>query len=234
MSHIRNSIVALLLCASTLFAVDPPKLPKEVNGTVGQVVVVDAETSDSTTVKFFVIDSKGLTIIPSAELVNTKRLIVVGGPGRYRVIAWTAGKDGIPSDPAETLIVIKGNDNGPGPAPDVDVEPTSVLYTNLKSAFSKESDKDKVSKLKLLASAYRETAKSLSLASTPTAGDVFRTAATKRSQAVGNDLPLVRDIGGTAVGALLGNDPESKLTEVSLRQAVSLFNEMASYLERIK
>jgi hypothetical protein len=230
---LRNSLLALLLCASSVFAVEPPKLPKEVAGVAGQVVSVTAETTESTTVKFFVIDNKGLTVIPTSELKDTKKLIVVGVPGRYRVIAWTAGKDGVPSDAAETLIIIKGNDDGGGNV-DVDVEPTSPLYLNFKSSYNKESDADKLAKVKKLAASYRDTAKSLSLSSTPTAGDVFRTAATKRSQAIGDSLTLVRDIGGTAVGALLGNDPDAKLTETSLRQVVQLLNEMASYLERIK
>lgn len=222
----RKAILALLLSCSTLFATDPPKLKPQIDGNEGALVTVVAETPEAV-VKFLVISGDGLVVIPSDKLVDKKTLIAVGKPGRYRVIAWTAGKDG-PSDAAETLVVIKGKDDNVNPP---DVEPSDPVYKKLREAYTNESAVNKKVQIVKLATAYRDTAKSIAKGDPITAGDVFRTAQSFRTAAIGGDLTLVREVAGDSVSVLLGDEVDQKIKD---RAAITaLFNSLASYCERI-
>lgn len=84
----------------------PPKLdlPAEVKGEPGAFVVIPAKT-EGKNVEWKVIDP-GLNLFPVELLKDTKTAVVSGArPGRYRVIAATAGGDEV-SPFAETVVVL--------------------------------------------------------------------------------------------------------------------------------
>lgn len=93
-----------------LFAQDL-KVPAEVKGEVASFVTIVAET-EGKSVKFVPLDG-GLSVFPQGLLSNPKATVVTSAfPGTYRLLAYTA-KDGVPSDPQFTRVII----GQPGPAP---------------------------------------------------------------------------------------------------------------------
>lgn len=87
------------------------KVPAEVRGEVASFVTIVAET-EGKSVKFVPLDG-GLSVFPQGLLSNPKATVVTSAfPGTYRVLAYTA-KDGLPSDPQFTKVII----GQPGPVP---------------------------------------------------------------------------------------------------------------------
>jgi hypothetical protein len=113
--------ILLALCSVALG--QDIKLPATVQGQPGAYIEVPA-TTDGGVVKWLALDA-GLNVFPASLLRDTKTNVVSAlKPGRYRLIAWTAKGD-VPSDAAQTIVVI-GNPPDPDPdppGPDPDPEP---------------------------------------------------------------------------------------------------------------
>lgn len=104
--------LAIVLLVCSVASGQTVTLPKEVVGGVSAFIPVSAET-DGEIVKWKALDA-GLNVFPADLLRSTKTTIVISPKaGRYRLLAYTA-KDNIPSDPAETVVIV-GDDPGPTP-----------------------------------------------------------------------------------------------------------------------
>lgn len=216
-----KTLLALLLSCSVALAADAPKLPKEIVGNENTLITVTADCPG--VVKFKIIDSTGLVIVPADKLINKKELLLFGKSGRYRILAWTADKDG-PSDLAETLLIIgTPDDSGTDETP---------LLKSLRMAYANESLGDKA-KVKLLAQCYRDTAQSLDNGNPMTHGAVQTTELSYRTKAVGDSLPGVRAVAGKSVSALLSNNPDAVLTKSQRDTVIAQFKQLATYLDMV-
>ena len=91
------------------------RLPGTVHGLANTFVTVQAVTNCKM-VRWLPLDA-GLQIVPSEKLKDPREIIVLGPPGSYRVLAYTALGD-VPSEPSITVVVLGSNPGpGPGPAP---------------------------------------------------------------------------------------------------------------------
>ncbi len=141
---------AFLLLASPAFAIDLT-LPAKVTGQPGDFITVPAVTT-GTIVKWVSLDA-GLKLFPIDLLKNTKTAVVMGPTGSYRLLCYTADKDG-PSDPAICTVVI--GDAPPGPTPPGPTPvPVTPLTKTLQAAYALDSDIDRVDSLAFLATTYK-------------------------------------------------------------------------------
>lgn len=217
-----KTLIALLLTCTVAFCADPPKLPKEpVYGFEGQFISVDAEAIGP--VKWYPLDP-GLSIVPSDELRNQKRLLATGKAGTYRVIAWTSDKDG-PSDPTEVTIVIKPRDNPP--------TPSDPLTRTLGEALGRESNK---STFKALVPMYADAAAKLRGNSAPeTSLDLFNMVVElRRNSEVKDTMPEVRKVVNAMVGNLLGTDTARVLKPSDLESVASLFEQVSRTIAKME
>ena len=218
----RKSVIALLLCVSGLFAAEPPKLPKEpVYGIEGSFVTVDAEATGP--VKWFPLDP-GLSVVPSEELKNQRRLLATGKPGTYRVIAWTSDKDG-PSDASEVTVVIKPRDNPP--------PPVDQLTKTLSDALSRESSK---TNFKALGTVYADAAVSLRKRAPTTALDLFNEVVRIRNESVVKDgLPEVRKAVNAMVASIISSTQPDRVLKSSEVEAVAvLFDQVSAAINKLE
>ena len=141
--------------------IDGLRLPAEIPGQPGAFVTILAETTGEV-VRFFPLDP-GLSVFPAELLSNKKATVVVAaGPGRYRVLAYTA-IGGKPTEPVTTVVVIAGAPipiippipKPPGPSP------TAALAASLGGIFGGLQEANKAQQVKALAGVYRTGAADL-------------------------------------------------------------------------
>lgn len=141
--------------------IDSLKLPAEIPGQPGAFVTILAETTGEV-VRFFPLDP-GLSVFPAELLSNKKATVVVAaGPGRYRVLAYTA-IGGKPTEPVTTVVVIAGAPTPiippipkpPGPSP------TAALAASLGGIFGGLQEANKSQQVRALAGVYRTGAADL-------------------------------------------------------------------------
>lgn len=115
------------------------KLPAEVKGDPGTIVVVKAQT-DCTGLRWLPLDP-GLSQIPPDLLKDSRTAVVMAGkPGRYRLLAYGALKDAA-SEPAVCTVVIGEAPPGPGPGPGPGPQPGGVFNRALILFESAERSK---------------------------------------------------------------------------------------------
>ncbi len=116
------AILACLLSTSYLYPSTPLELPSEVKGEVGSYIKIPAKT-EGKEVRWVGLDT-GLQVFPVELLKDSKTAIVSATkPGRYRVLAYTAGKEGELSDPAICIVIIGDAPPDPGPSPKPPIPP---------------------------------------------------------------------------------------------------------------
>lgn len=109
----------LVLLLAPLPAWAQIKLPEKVVGNPGTFISVPATTTGKV-VKWYPLDA-GLNLFPTDLLKDTKTAVVVApAAGTYRLLAWTADADGLPTDASLCTIVV-----GTGPPPPPPPPPNS-------------------------------------------------------------------------------------------------------------
>ena len=210
-------------------------LPKEVSGKAGSFIRVQAETVGKE-VRFYALDA-GLAVFPGDLLTDKKATVVTGPPGRYRLICWSA-KDDVPTDAAETVVVIGDvppgpPPPGPTPPPIPTPEPADDLYAAMKAAWLRESAADRA-KRNDWAALCREVARIAKEDATVTnAGELFNVAVVARMNLLGNALPNLRDAVGTWLGRNVPHGANVKLTPANRALFSAAWLKIASYTERL-
>lgn len=155
----RFTLLVWLLLASMVWAVDPPKVPKEVQAQPGAFIVVKPESSGM--IQWYPIDP-GLSILPPGLLQDKNTLIAIAPKqGRYRLLCWTAQGDE-PSAASQVVVVVgDAPDPNPGPnPPDPDVPDKFGLIKASREGLAKVSGAKEVD-IKKLAQAQRSLASSI-------------------------------------------------------------------------
>lgn len=116
----RLAILALL-CLAPLAGAQSVKLPAQVSGDPGVIVVVKADT-DCAGLKWVCLDP-GLSMIPVELLQNSRTAVVMAGKaGSYRLLAYGAKGDAA-SEPAVCVVVLGPPAPPPVPTPTPPVPP---------------------------------------------------------------------------------------------------------------
>jgi hypothetical protein len=122
-----TALTVWLILVASVFAGPTLELPKEVTGNPGDFVMVAAKT-DGKQVRWIALDP-GLAVFPAQLLKDSKTGVVSAkDPGRYRLLAYTAGGDE-PSDPVITTVVIGNAPVPPSPIPPGPNPPTPPIPT---------------------------------------------------------------------------------------------------------
>lgn len=205
-------------------------VPPEIHGLPGSFISIPAVT-DCKTLQWVVLD-QGLNMFP-VELLRDTTVGVVSTitPGKYRVLVYGA-KDGIPSKPAITLVIV-GN-----PAPEPEPQPTppdvsTKLIRDLKSIYSALNEPDKDKNVIKLAGVYKTLSATVLTPEINTAGELWTEAKLLTSMFLTQiNLQEIRSRLQSEM-SWFPVEPEEKLT-VELKSKISLkFKEISTALERI-
>lgn len=222
--------VVVLVLAGIAPAQNPAvKLPQGLKGETMLALIVPAEaTGGGEKIKWYLPDP-GLSFSVPPQFLNTDRIapVIAKRAGRYRVVAYTADKDGNLSDPAVSVVeFFDDNPPGPGPGP-TPPPPVDTFRKTLASAYALESaaDKEALPKLKSLYRVYAsELSKPDGLSSVKTLGDLLTS---MRGVAVttglAGKLPKTQAVIAQRIVAELGSDlsaPFDRATVSGLFQTI--------------
>lgn len=201
----RLAMILAFLLASPAWA-QKLSLPAEVKGAVGAFVQVPADT-DCPEVRWYPVDA-GLNLFP-VHLLRDTRTAVVTSPhsGRYRLLAYTATKDGKLSEPVVCLVVIgDAPPPGPGPTPPTPPGPVDPLAKALLAEYESDADPRKAEYRDALAGIYRDVAEVVKDLKTLDAVQSYLRAKVKAKLSPGK-LSGVREVIAKELRAKLGTDP---------------------------
>ena len=234
MKKIILCLSVFLIAALPCWAVDL-RIPSQVKGEPGDFIVIKAETTGKI-VKWVVLD-KELKMFPNELLKDSKVAIVIGSKiGKYKILAYTALADE-PSDPAVCTVIV-GEDPGPNPPdpPDPPPLPTDPLVKVLKEAFDKETATNKSSKIKELASLYKE-ASSTTVYNTDlkTTKDLRQVMSVAIDEMIGKDsLTTVRRAIANELNKIFPTDPSATLDKDKRDLISKQFERLGKALEVVK
>lgn len=241
----KSTYQYILICisfASTAQAVEPPSVPPEVKGSVGDFISVRAESKNP--VQWHSINNN-LKLFPVELLRDTKTAIVTATkPGRYELLCWTA-EGNEPSRAARVvIIVIDENDPSPPepkpPVPPVPpVPPDSSFYSDLKRLYDADKTESETKRewLAKLTGFYKALLSYIDKPDSVTVGDFRSDWQTAMAEVLGDIPPDVlsdcRRLIGQKLGAALGTDPEAKLDPTIRAKAKAALTEITQALDKL-
>jgi hypothetical protein len=220
------ALAGAILAAVPAVADDPPvlRLPAEVRGRPGRLVVVTAETAGAR-VRWHACagpDRPDLWHPPDGKTL----LFCTPTPGRYELVAWTAAGNE-PTEAVACVVLIETPE--PPPAPD-------PFAAALQTAWAGESAPDKARQRDLLASLYSVAAQdTVRQPQLQTVGDLLAALQqAARSLLPAEALPKVRAAIATELRAKLPTDPAAPLDAAARQRCREQFERVTRLLEELR
>lgn len=230
----RFTAALLMLLTSSAMA-QVIELPTQYQGETGAFITIKPAKLEGSKVRYVALDP-GLSVFPAELLTDPTATVVVSSqPGRYRLLAYTA-KEGIPSLPAYTVVVIgQPGPTPPGPGPTPPPPDKDLLFSALSGIYGGIQDPAKGTKAAALAKIYSQ---GVSLSKDPemkTAGHLlmaFR--ALSKASLKPEDLRPLRDRISEEFDRILPLDPAVVLTDEHRTAAASMCEKISKILEVLK
>lgn len=217
-----------MLFAVWLALLSDPSLPPEIAGSPGAFIPIKPKTAGKV-VKFVSLDA-GLNLFPS-DLLADKTATVASSvtPGRYRVLAYTS-LEGVPSEPAITVIVIGGIN-----PPDIPPDPEDPLTKGIEALWGALQEPDREANRLKLAAVYKRAAQIALNPEITTVGALYAAMRDESAKLLPpTALKAIREKAGEAVTEVAPTAPAAKLTPGIRSKISEVYGRLAKIVEGLK